>query len=544
MLEIKFRLLNNVFSGFAMRLTLLPFFIASSVALIGCAGPSGVYMSADEANAPKKRMLENAEKYKQNVAVSEKESLWNQPVNKKEKCLLPIFESAKNDPSMKQFWDGGCKNGYAYGLGRDIMISDTMHMEEIVNHDFTKKTNYGPLVWRDYVNKRTTRAYKLGGYSGQDAMYSLTENPVQDRDGEIQIEYCLEYLNKNELTRYSKLWTSLSRNEETVSAYRTSAVEEGVSYWHDHKEPKSSAPFNFITDIWTCNESPMTATTWNVPYRLRYKNGIVQTLVMKNGSAQILNIMSMENHWQDLDRAMANAEKALHTASMAMDAVKNLEKSYLYKLKQKNTKVPTGLDPEKYYAILKYKTDASDGTDNNTEAISRYDKFMNATVAIVSSDGLGSGFHIKGDLIISNAHVVGNDSRVTVVYKDGKSITGTVIKKDKNKDLAAIRVKDLDKPVLRLDSDTAQGDNVIAIGTPKGLPWSVSKGIVSSFRDKDGVNYVQTDTPVNPGNSGGPLISTESGRVVGVVTFKLKDAENLNFAVSAKTLKGFISGLN
>lgn len=79
----------------------------------------------------------------------------------------------------------------------------------------------------------------------------------------------------------------------------------------------------------------------------------------------------------------------------------------------------------------------------------------------------------------------------------------------------------------------------MAIGTPMGLEWSVSKGIVSGVRSLDGVEYLQTDTPINSGNSGGPLISLESGKVLGVNTFTVKKdiAEGLNFAIASNEIR-------
>ena len=88
----------------------------------------------------------------------------------------------------------------------------------------------------------------------------------------------------------------------------------------------------------------------------------------------------------------------------------------------------------------------------------------------------------------------------------------------------------------------------IAIGTPKGLEWSVTKGVVSAIRtnkeikDKkspQGIRVIQTDAGVNPGNSGGPLVCVKSGRVVGVNTYKMVGfvIEGLNFAISSQELQ-------
>ena len=74
---------------------------------------------------------------------------------------------------------------------------------------------------------------------------------------------------------------------------------------------------------------------------------------------------------------------------------------------------------------------------------------------------------------------------------------------------------------------------MVAIGAPKGLEFSLSRGVVSSLRENDEI--LQIDAPINPGNSGGPVID-RTGCVVGVVTFKLEDSEGLNFAMAASRI--------
>jgi len=83
------------------------------------------------------------------------------------------------------------------------------------------------------------------------------------------------------------------------------------------------------------------------------------------------------------------------------------------------------------------------------------------------------------------------------------------------------------------------GNDVIAIGTPVGLDWSVSRGIVSAVRIDGSRRLIQTDAAVNQGNSGGPLIELASGYVVGVNTIVIRKdiAEGLNFAVSSQDVR-------
>ena len=153
-----------------------------------------------------------------------------------------------------------------------------------------------------------------------------------------------------------------------------------------------------------------------------------------------------------------------------------------------------------------------------------------SVVKISSSVGTGSGFIVDEDgLIVTNAHVVEKSRSVTVRLVSGKVYTGDVVRLDEEADLAFIDVNTDDKllPVPLGNSYLVfVGDDVIAVGFPLGnaLPGSstITRGIVSSWRVFDGVDYLQTDAAINPGNSGGPLIN-RSGKVVGVNTSRYEE---------------------
>lgn len=173
------------------------------------------------------------------------------------------------------------------------------------------------------------------------------------------------------------------------------------------------------------------------------------------------------------------------------------------------------------------------------------DNLLDGVVVVKTQNGFGSGFLVSSNgFIVTNAHVVGDDKAVTIQFRDGRTIAGVVVDRDLNADLALVKsdLQGAAKLTLGKLADSGTGTGVISIGTPKGLEWSVSRGIVSAVRDRDGVILLQTDAAINAGNSGGPLINTDLNEVIGVVTFTLKDAsvEGLNFAVSAgQILKSF-----
>jgi serine protease Do len=142
-----------------------------------------------------------------------------------------------------------------------------------------------------------------------------------------------------------------------------------------------------------------------------------------------------------------------------------------------------------------------------------------SVVTVMTADGHGSGFLISQDgYLITNQHVVGTSTTVRIRWSDGFEDTGEVIRSDKRRDVALIKASSHSRQPLYLRPNTAHaGDTVFAIGTPldKGLQGTLTKGVVSSFRLINGLNFLQSDAAVNPGNSGGPLID-ESGQVVAI----------------------------
>tara|TARA_B100001057_G_scaffold89361_1_gene85558 strand:+ start:3332 stop:5581 length:2250 start_codon:yes stop_codon:yes gene_type:complete len=163
--------------------------------------------------------------------------------------------------------------------------------------------------------------------------------------------------------------------------------------------------------------------------------------------------------------------------------------------------------------------------------------------------GTGSGFVIsESGLIATCAHVIGESRPLTVHFDDGSEHKVTSIHAwDAKLDLAILQI-DLSgktaEPLRLAPADTiSQGAEIVAIGAPHGLEFSVVKGVISALRDFDGRALLQVAIPVEPGNSGGPLLDRQ-GEVHGLLTMKSAVTDNLGFAVPVGALHRLLANPN
>ncbi len=157
--------------------------------------------------------------------------------------------------------------------------------------------------------------------------------------------------------------------------------------------------------------------------------------------------------------------------------------------------------------------------------------------------GQGSGVIFRRDgQILTNAHVVQGARTVRVILADGRHFEAGVIGADAAHDIAEIRIGARNLPVAELSERALKvGQLVVAVGNPYGLGWTVTSGVVSALNrelpNPQGgklTDLIQTDAPINPGSSGGPLVDSQ-GRVVGITTAIVPFAQGLGFAVPTST---------
>nr|CAB3254844.1 serine protease HTRA1-like [Phallusia mammillata] len=168
----------------------------------------------------------------------------------------------------------------------------------------------------------------------------------------------------------------------------------------------------------------------------------------------------------------------------------------------------------------------------------------------------GSGFVVDSNgtkLIITNAHVVGNQAQVKVKLQDGRQFEGKVVGIDEARDIAAVQINCPNLPHLPLGSvrDLRPGEWVVAMGSPLALSNTVTAGIISNMcragkelglreEEKRDMEYIQTDATINVGNSGGPLVNLD-GQVIGINT--MMASAGIGFAIPIDYVQEFLNEL-
>ena len=173
------------------------------------------------------------------------------------------------------------------------------------------------------------------------------------------------------------------------------------------------------------------------------------------------------------------------------------------------------------------------------------DKY-NSVFVVRSGNSLGSGFAVGENCIITNAHVLDNPNNIMLSTYAGETHTTYLVGYDQDKDIAVLGVKDAKfTPLTVADYKSLNtGDDVYAIGAPKSMAYTLTKGVISAKEREIGkYKYIQTDAAINEGNSGGPLLNDE-GNVIGINTLKMSDSEGIGLAIPMTVVCDFLKSLN
>jgi len=264
-----------------------------------------------------------------------------------------------------------------------------------------------------------------------------------------------------------------------------------------------------------------------------------------------LQIALAERERRDKELAIQRAEKLTTRVKEANADVERLVKKGRRQLQSLNLELAVGT--AKKALLIKDATNhalAHDLVSDAEEALTEFkrppkdvDEFMEKCVVKIhikknhpkgEIKGLGSGFFIGPDLLATNYHVVDSTYDVVVQFRDGHTLTPSgIVHFDESADIAIIEVPNSANRSkrVRLATEVKQGDPIRALGHPQDLDWSITSGVVSAIRNDKSVLsglWIQTDTFIDSGNSGGPVINS-ANEVVGIATGKdLKRVKGVN----------------
>lgn len=173
------------------------------------------------------------------------------------------------------------------------------------------------------------------------------------------------------------------------------------------------------------------------------------------------------------------------------------------------------------------------------DASSIYNTSSGSTVTIETDNGIGSGFFVAPNIIATNFHVVEGASEASCFLNNSNTkykIEG-YLAADKSVDLVLLKVPSLNRPALKMSiQSVSPGQQIYVIGSPKGLPATISDGIISGMRDFDGYKLIQMTAPISPGSSGGPVLNSK-GELIGISVSQLTEGQNINFAIPKSYLE-------
>lgn len=168
-----------------------------------------------------------------------------------------------------------------------------------------------------------------------------------------------------------------------------------------------------------------------------------------------------------------------------------------------------------------------------------YKNAANSTVTIETDKGLGSGFFVGNNIIATNYHVI-EGATTAYCYLNNSNTKYNIegfLAIDTSSDLILLKVEGLIRTSLKMATKSVEvGQKIFVLGSPKGLPATISDGLVSGLRNFNGHKFIQITAPISPGSSGGPILNS-NGELVGVSVGQINGGQNLNFAIPKSYLQ-------
>ena len=257
-----------------------------------------------------------------------------------------------------------------------------------------------------------------------------------------------------------------------------------------------------------------------------------------------------KNLIENLNQVKESLEEDLFSIKTNLSLELSLVENNLQNFREKNKKdigtlndLIEQIEEQSDIKLQELKEEVSDIKVQSEDFSSIVEYVLQSVVSIGTERGMGSGAIIDEDgFIVTNFHVIQGANMIRVLTYNDDVYSADLIGYEPNVDIAVLKIGAVNLQELKFDDsdDTKVGEKVIALGSPAGLSFTVTEGIVSAVH-REGPNnmqiYVQSDVPINPGNSGGPLVNT-GGKIIGINNYKIGGFEGLGFAIESNTAKG------
>lgn len=289
--------------------------IAALVLLLTACATSPRKVSMEEAMASENQIISAASRQ---PAPLQPEKLYTQPVNKTEPCKLPTSKDQLERKNFRAYWDGDCKDGYAYGLGRDIALSDTHHVEEITIHSGDGDSNGQPWRVIDYVQNHSAYGLRGAAFPATAGYHEFIESNGTD----FSIRYYAGATDDKGNLRYLES-SPFSPVRVTVNQSRGNPTYVLVDY---SALPATSDQVQ--TDIFAAD--PVTKNP--VGFRIvRFRNGVVQHQKLAADGQSIVELVQLPPEYiAQLAKGVGEAQAAVQKASADVVKAQQMEREYLH----------------------------------------------------------------------------------------------------------------------------------------------------------------------------------------------------------------------